>query len=395
MDACPARGGRVSLAAQRRTFWLLLAAKLAGGWGLGWDIRWHILIGRDSFWIPPHVLTYASVVAVSLLSLGVLLAGTRSARSLGHLPEGAIRVAGLVGSRGFHLAWWGMAVTILAAPIDDLWHRMFGIDVTLWSPPHLLGLAGAQISTLGCLLIPLEVYAAGSGRRRAALLAAGSTLVSGFIIALTPGFRTAFLNGGTFFFTYAMLGGLLLAFPLVLVTRLGGGRWAPVVVVLGALAIQISTMLVASAGFALFQPVSALAEAIAADPASPIAIAHEIARRNGTVVGRSLIAYWMPLVPALLLTVVDARRRWTTAAGIFGLALAIANGLTLGRSPAFAQVLPGTGDTVIALVVTALTSLAGAWCAERLAKLFTAVDIPSAEQGRGSVAAHASGLQAR
>src|SRR5262249_48432338 len=187
MDARPAGGGRVSLALQRRAFWLLLAAKLAGGWGVGWDIRWHMLIGRDSFWIPPHVLTYASVVAVSLLSLGVLLAGTRNTRSLGHLPEGAIRVAGLVGSRGLHLAGWGMAVTILAAPIDDLWHRLFGIDVTLWSPPHLLGLAGAQISTLGCLLIALEVYAPGSGGQRAALLAAGSTLVSGFIIALTPG----------------------------------------------------------------------------------------------------------------------------------------------------------------------------------------------------------------
>jgi hypothetical protein len=288
-----------------------------------------------------------------------------------------------------------MAVTILAAPIDDLWHRLFGIDVTLWSPPHLLGLAGAQISTLGCLLIALEVYAPGSGRRRAALLAAGSTLVSGFIIALTPGFRTAFMNGGVLFFTYAMLGGLLLGFPLVLVTRLGGGRWAPVVLVLGALMIQISTMLVASAGFALFQPVSAVAEVIAADPTSPIAIAHEIARRNGTVVGRSLIAYWLPLAPALLMTLVDGRRRWRMAAGIFGLTLVISNRLMLGRLPAFAQALPGAGDTVLALVVTALTSLAGAWCAGRLAKLFTAVDIPSAEEARGSVAAHASGLRAR
>jgi hypothetical protein len=394
MDASPARGGPVSRAAQRRAFWLLLAAKLAGGWGVGWDIRWHILIGRDSFWIPPHVLTYASVVAVALLSLGVLLAGTRSARSLGRLPAGAIRVAGLVGSRGFHLAWWGMTVTLLAAPIDDLWHRLFGIDVTLWSPPHLLGLAGAQISTLGCLLIALEVYAPGRGGRRAALLTAGSILVSGFIIALTPGFRTAFMNGGVLFFTYAMLGGLLLAFPLVLATRLGGGRGAPVVLVLGALVIQISTMLVASAGFALFQPVSVVAQAIAADPTSPIAIAHEIARRNGTLVGRSLSAYWMPLVPALVMVMVDAQRRWTMAAGIFGLALVIANGLMLRRSPAFAQVLPGVGDTVLALAATALTSLVGAWGAERLATLFTGVDIPSARHGRGSVAAHESGLRA-
>jgi len=32
--------------------------------------------------------------------------------------------------------------------IDDLGHRLFGPDITLWSPPHLLGLLGAQVNTL-------------------------------------------------------------------------------------------------------------------------------------------------------------------------------------------------------------------------------------------------------
>jgi hypothetical protein len=46
-----------------------------------------------------------------------------------------------------------MALVIVAAPIDDLWHRLFGPDITLWSPPRLLGLLGAQVNTLACLLI--------------------------------------------------------------------------------------------------------------------------------------------------------------------------------------------------------------------------------------------------
>src|SRR5688572_14539854 len=33
--------------------WGLIAAKILGGWGVQWDIRWHLLIGRDSFWIAP------------------------------------------------------------------------------------------------------------------------------------------------------------------------------------------------------------------------------------------------------------------------------------------------------------------------------------------------------
>src|SRR5438045_43406 len=61
---------------RRAAVWALLLAKLTAGWGLGWDIRWHILIGRDSFWIPPHVLTYASVAAGVLIAFGVLAVET-------------------------------------------------------------------------------------------------------------------------------------------------------------------------------------------------------------------------------------------------------------------------------------------------------------------------------
>jgi hypothetical protein len=27
--------------------------------GLAWDIRWHSLVGRDTFFTPPHLLLYA------------------------------------------------------------------------------------------------------------------------------------------------------------------------------------------------------------------------------------------------------------------------------------------------------------------------------------------------
>jgi hypothetical protein len=40
---------------RRAVFWALIATKVVGGWGLQWDIQWHLTIGRDSFWIAPHV----------------------------------------------------------------------------------------------------------------------------------------------------------------------------------------------------------------------------------------------------------------------------------------------------------------------------------------------------
>src|ERR687883_11402 len=44
--------------------------------GLAWDIRWHALVGRDTFFTPPHLLLYTGVALAGLISLGVVLAET-------------------------------------------------------------------------------------------------------------------------------------------------------------------------------------------------------------------------------------------------------------------------------------------------------------------------------
>ena len=65
---------------RRAALWTLLASKLIAGWGVQWDIQWHVLIGRDSFWIPPHVMTYAGVALAVLVSFGVLAWETLTGR---------------------------------------------------------------------------------------------------------------------------------------------------------------------------------------------------------------------------------------------------------------------------------------------------------------------------
>ena len=347
--------------------WALLLAKLAGGWGLGWDIRWHVLIGRDSFWIPPHVLTYASVTAAVLVAFGVVARETWLARG-GRAPADTVRVAGMVGTPGFHLVWLGMALTILAAPIDDLWHRLFGIDVTLWSPPHLLGLAGAQVSTLALLIVPLEVWPAGSRARLVALFVAGTFLFGTFAIMADPAGRIAFLYGGIRFFTWPVLMALFTVFSLTLTTRLAGWRSAPLIVLAISLGVQLSTWAVTDIGFALAKPTSVIEEVLAADDGtSPIAVAHEMARRNGGTPGRSLTARLVPLVPALVLALVDVRRRWVPASLASGAALFALAALTMVRAPAFAHSVPGVGTFVAGLILTLAAAAAGGWLGVRLA----------------------------
>ncbi len=105
--------------------------------GVAWDVAWHGVIGRDTFWIPPHLVIYSSVALCGAASLGALLVERMAGRSL---------------TSGFALAAFGVATMLAAAPFDDWWHRRFGKDTTIWSPPHLLGVLGATLIIVGLVL---------------------------------------------------------------------------------------------------------------------------------------------------------------------------------------------------------------------------------------------------
>ena len=38
---------------------------------------------------------------------------------------------------------------LIGFPLDDVWHRLFGQDVTLWGPTHLMLIGGASLSLIG------------------------------------------------------------------------------------------------------------------------------------------------------------------------------------------------------------------------------------------------------
>jgi hypothetical protein len=47
-------------------------------------------------------------------------------------------------------------VALAGFPLDDVWHRLFGQDVTLWSPTHIQMVGGAALSTLALWLLIVE-----------------------------------------------------------------------------------------------------------------------------------------------------------------------------------------------------------------------------------------------
>ena len=368
--AVPAAGAR---SLRRAALWTLLGSKLLAGWGVQWDIEWHVLIGRDSFWIPPHVLTYAGVTLAVAVSFGILawetLTGRRD-RAAGAPP--VLRLLGLTGTRGFHLAAWGIGLTVLAAPIDDLWHRLFGLDVTLWSPPHLLGIVGAAINSFACLVIAGEIYPAGSRGRTAALVLTGAMLYGVLHLTVDPSVRVAYLHGGVLFYTLAVLSALILPLAHVPTARLSGRRWAPLALLVVLIVVGVIGQQIARKGFEILQPVSVIDEEITKDPTSPIAVATLMARKEGHPPGRigglrHLYALW----PALALVLVDARRRPVAATAAYALTLFALLAWRLPSRPSLAAMAPGALETVIALLLTLAAALVAGltarWLSDALA----------------------------
>ena len=44
--------------------------------GLLWDISWHMTVGRDTFWTPPHLLEYLAAITAGCASGYVVLRTT-------------------------------------------------------------------------------------------------------------------------------------------------------------------------------------------------------------------------------------------------------------------------------------------------------------------------------
>lgn len=128
------------------------ASLLVAVWGYYWDVSWHIDRGRDpgAFANPAH---WFIIIGLDGIAFGALLAmvlgDDRSPSSVRltrnwSVPVGAVLLSacGVIALAGF--------------PLDDIWHRLFGQDVTAWGPTHIQLIGGASLSTLACLALVVE-----------------------------------------------------------------------------------------------------------------------------------------------------------------------------------------------------------------------------------------------
>ncbi|MFT3662191.1 MAG: hypothetical protein QM809_12595 [Gordonia sp. (in: high G+C Gram-positive bacteria)] len=142
---------------------LFLATILTAFFGFIWDVSLHIGRGRDDGPLanPAH---YFILVGLFFLFIAGALAMT--------LPRNDDRSPAIPGMAAVRITrtWYSPAAGILLAacglyaltgfPLDDIWHRIFGQDVTLWGPTHLMLIGGAGFSLVAVILLMHEGYLA-------------------------------------------------------------------------------------------------------------------------------------------------------------------------------------------------------------------------------------------
>jgi hypothetical protein len=155
--------------------------------GMYWDISLHIDNGRDAGPLanPAHYLILIGLYGTLLAgALTMALSRGRPSDSAVHLGAGWWAPAG-----GLMIAACG-AFALTGFPLDDLWHRLFGQDVTLWGPTHLMLIGGGSLATLGAMALTTEALAAKRGddeprESPLVLRIRRAFLVGGFLVALS------------------------------------------------------------------------------------------------------------------------------------------------------------------------------------------------------------------
>ncbi len=163
-------------------------ALLIAVFGMYWDISIHLDKGRD-----PGPLANAAHYFILAGLFGVFFAGLLSITLVrdGKKPSpSSVKI-----TRDWYAPLGGLLMLVSASfalgafPMDDVWHRIFGQDVTLWGPTHLVLIGGAGLASVGVLILLAEGVNARSPdtpRPRVRWLLLRQAAVAGsFLIALS------------------------------------------------------------------------------------------------------------------------------------------------------------------------------------------------------------------
>ena len=121
--------------------------------GMYWDISLHIDNGRDAGPLanPAHYFILIGLFGIFSAGFFAMVLPRERPSTV------AIRLG---------RDWWAPlggvlicacgAFSLIGFPLDDVWHRLFGQDVTLWGPTHLMLIGGAAMTLVGIAVLSVE-----------------------------------------------------------------------------------------------------------------------------------------------------------------------------------------------------------------------------------------------
>jgi hypothetical protein len=196
--------------------------------GMYWDISLHIDVGRDPGPLanPAHYFILAGL-------FGIFTAGFLAMV----LPEGRPSETAVRLGPDWYAPLGGVlicacgAFSLIGFPLDDVWHRLFGQDVTLWGPTHLMLIGGAAMTLIGIAVLTVEGMRARAqrgeaGDQRRIVLARAVASTGGLLLGLST-FQAEFDFGvPQFNFLFEPMMIMLAAGVGLVAARLYAGRGA-------------------------------------------------------------------------------------------------------------------------------------------------------------------------
>jgi hypothetical protein len=278
-------------AADQRTIRIVFVLWLIGFFfkhsGSAWDVAWHFRYVFGAL-EPPHWLNLFG----NTLAIGLIIFQTMTGKG--------------VERTGFLVMQGAFVVFLIHMPLDVLNHYLFGLDVTVWSPTHVLGFAATTVMMGGLLYSWLKLAEPGRWRLVVALLcwafllddvmfmlsqqeygvvaldayARGLTTASPELLAQAGRSPEQFVQGGIPHWVYPIWMVLTSTAALLAARRIQGWRWTATTVALIYLTYRVvGRVLLGAFGFPVsFIPVMVLIAAFVIDVAEsrrwhPIALA--------------------------------------------------------------------------------------------------------------------------
>lgn len=215
-----------------------------------WDGSMHILTGEipagaDFLW-PPHLMIYSSFLISLLVAVGMLIRVAWPAIRVGERdPRVWVRRNPYLGAVALASLY-----SLFSVPGDALWHLLYGIDLTAWSPPHVLIAASMCIVTLCPIAVLVQVRPTHPILHRFDFaipillgLALGVAFLIGTIEWEMPAEGTSLLVLSNPIWVYPMVGGALAFIGLMLAKQLSRWRWAATLTMLTFFAIRAGIIL--------------------------------------------------------------------------------------------------------------------------------------------------------